>query len=296
MVVALSGLTMLQVKFLGNALDIKEQAFHGNVMAALGKVSQRMTTREMVSLAFADDSLDLSDSDAALVTVHLGTSYANDSAGMRTLMLTADSCAPSMPLRVEDGQVAYCVASPQHVKLQVYDAVIGTQTTLVDTFLTDGEYSVDIDQALYSEGNFVWKLATDSVSIAVEVTDGSQSGFVPGTMADSGRQMLVKSIVQDLVSGTAEPLEERVDSTVLDSIIALSMRESGIDLDYAYGVFVSGDDSMRLGNATEHLQNLRDSRYRTRLFPHDIFAESAILALHFPRAQIFLWQQVVPLL
>ena len=49
---ALSGLVIVQVLLLGNAMELKEQAFRSNVMTTMGRISASLATHEAVDIAF----------------------------------------------------------------------------------------------------------------------------------------------------------------------------------------------------------------------------------------------------
>ena len=49
---ALSGLVIVQVLLLGNAMELKEQAFRSNVMTTMGRISASLATNEAVEIAF----------------------------------------------------------------------------------------------------------------------------------------------------------------------------------------------------------------------------------------------------
>jgi len=57
-ILALGGLVILQTALLNYAMELKEQAFRRNVMAALGQISHNLATGEAIMVVFASDTAD----------------------------------------------------------------------------------------------------------------------------------------------------------------------------------------------------------------------------------------------
>jgi two-component system phosphate regulon sensor histidine kinase PhoR len=93
-----------------------------------------------------------------------------------------------------------------------------------------------------------------------------------------------------------EPLQIRVDSLVLDSLIGRSLSENGINLAHAYGVTGYGADTLTIARPADFRAELAASPFRTSLFPHDIFAQPTDLVLYFPDHRTYLWGEIAPML
>ena len=76
---------------------------------------------------------------------------------------------------------------------------------------------------------------------------------------------------------------------------ALALRESGIELPYVFGV-ISATDSLKLMKSAGYADQLRQSEFKARMFPGDVFAEHNSLALFFPDRKIFLLKQMGPMI
>jgi two-component system phosphate regulon sensor histidine kinase PhoR len=92
-----------------------------------------------------------------------------------------------------------------------------------------------------------------------------------------------------------EPIANRLSGPLLDSVISSTLRETGLDVAYAYAV-IDPRDSLTLVRPTNYTPQIRRSEFRTRLFPHDVFAPPSELALFFPDRTTYLWTQIGPLL
>ncbi|RPH37579.1 sensor histidine kinase, partial [bacterium] len=87
---------------------------------------------------------------------------------------------------------------------------------------------------------------------------------------------------------------KRVKPAVLDSLLRTSLRDAGISLDYAYGVFAEPDSALKLAQPAKYGGQLLASDLRARLFPADIFSPRHDLVLFFPSRSVFLLQQIWP--
>lgn len=118
-------------------------------------------------------------------------------------------------------------------------------------------------------------------------------------MAD-GRFQLIQQIVGDLVVQTPRPILERLNRTDIDSLLRVNLDAVEISLEPDFFVFAEGSDSLIISNVSDNhdldMGKLRNSKFRSRLFPLDHFSQPFEIALHFPGQSRYLLQQVWPLL
>jgi len=294
-VVALSGLVLLQSSLLEYAMELKEQAFRRNVMAALGQVSSSLATGEVIMMAISTDS-----TNRVTVETRIESDF---TIGPDSLQRTSHDfqvfgcdTVDALPIRAEDGVIHYSVQSPQHVFIQMFDLGGGRDTVIVDTFREPGDYRISGLDEEFTEGSYLWKFATDSVSRVMRVENGTSAAFLPSDTSESGKRRLVARIFDNLIHAELDPIEDRLDSLNVDSIIAGAFRESGIDLEYAYGIISGPGDSLRVVRPPEYRDDIHNSDFRVRLFQQDIFAPTSYLSVYFPDHRAYLWGQIVPLL
>jgi len=293
-IVALGGLVVLQTALLNYAMTLKEQAFRRNVMAALGQVSHGLATGEAIMVVFASDTADY-----LQVEAHMEQRNSNSDATLRRFerrLTVADSLLTSSPcIWTEGDTIRYSLSSPQHVVLKVLNPAAGFDTVYVDSLQPPGDYCVLVDKQHYAGGSFFWQYRTDSASVMMQVTDGEFGPVQPIPIGESGKYNFVTSVVRNLVNTEFEPIEARLDSLNVDSIIAATLQDNGIELEYAYGVMTEADDSLHIVQPGIYADDVRQSDYRVRLFPQDVFAARASLALYFPGRGAYLWAQMGPL-
>jgi two-component system phosphate regulon sensor histidine kinase PhoR len=126
--------------------------------------------------------------------------------------------------------------------------------------------------------------------------EGNASSFMAFDSDGPRKLRRVTAILDDLVDAEFEPIAERLDSINIDSVIAATFEENGIDLAYAYGVLTEPDDSLKLVVPAEYGSEVLESDLRVRLFPDDIFAAPAYLSVYFPDQRVYLWREMGPLL
>jgi two-component system phosphate regulon sensor histidine kinase PhoR len=180
--------------------------------------------------------------------------------------------------------------------LKLVDPSTGEETVYVDTLQEAGEYHVKMDADQQVGTGYYWKYTTDSSSENIYVQSGTAESLQPVGASGERKFRMITAVFDNLVESEFIPVEERLDSMNVDSVIATTLKENGIDLAYAYGVVSQPDDSLRLAVPAAFAPEIRQSDYRVRLFPLDVFAPPAFLALHFPGRQTYLWRQIGPLL
>lgn len=298
MILALAGLVGLQSFLLKNAMDQKEQAFRRNVQAALGLVAQKLAARDAIQWAFKmNDS-----ADAHVISSGFSYRYeydtdANPDQQLQAHLFVSDG-APLQPfgLRFEDSMLCYSIPSPQHVQVILFDQLADTGNTVVDSFFTAGPHQVPVDPRMIGNGRFLWRMITDSTQI--ELASNDARAAVPLTLPppDSSRRVLVQAVINKLTASEFQPLAERIDTTVLEDIIAASLSESGIDMPHAYAVTNEFGDDPDIVRPAVYRDELAASPFRARLFPHDFMAAPTNLVLYFPGHRSFIWGQIAPML
>ena len=298
MILALAGLVGLQSYLLKYAMDQKEQAFRRNVQAALGLVAQKLAARDAMLWA-----VQMSDS-ADTRTVKSGFSYRyefdsrSESRAQVTAHLFVGEGDPIGPfgLRFEDTLLCYTVPAAQHVQLLVLDQDAGSSVTVVDSFFDAGPHRVPVDPQKIGDSRFRWRMITDSASFEIETEDTIGKVFLPLELPDSSRQILVQAVINKLTASEFDPLEQRVDTVVLDEMIGQSLQEIGIDMPHAYAVINEFGDSPDIVKPATYREELAASPFRARLFPHDFMGAPTNLVLYFPDHRTFIWNQIAPML
>ena len=301
-IISLAGLLFVQGMLLKNAWDQKDQAFRRNVMMALSSVAQKLETRETAKSALA--SMPKMTHQSSIRQMMAAEKGAEDS--------TVASGDAAIPVRVANGIIHYKVPHRERVTIQVCDTSRGNSRVLVDDLKDPGDYDYYLgDSALAGRSilfNFrgdhvmagkpestYFQFSSDSTSMVFQVSNGRQVRSSYQNFAIGNKQQMVNAMIDQLFFVELEPIENRLNDTLLDSVITSTLKETGLDTRVAYGV-IDPRDSLTFVHPAALASDIRNTEFRTRLFPHDMFAPPSELALFFPERTTYLWTQIGPLL
>jgi len=304
-VIALSGLIVVQTLLLENAFETKEQAFRQNVQSALASVVQQTATSEVYAFAFLSDSTDSvptgtsfmqMDYDDSTYRFNIEQEFHSVGNGKerRIEVSTSDSTAPAA--WVEGKTFHYRVPTAQWIHLQVFDPTSGQNSVLIDTFSTAGNFTLPLGDSLYADGQFLWKFISDSMTLVLQMDNGVPERVLQPPKSEDQERFMLQRMLDRLRAGRMQPVEQRLDMKTLDSAIAMNLAEAGIDLDYAFGLRVRNENHLRFASDTGYTDKLLTTEHRARVFPMEMFTEPAELLLYFPGRQVYLWRQIGPLL
>lgn len=83
-------------------------------------------------------------------------------------------------------------------------------------------------------------------------------------------------------AGPDADITQRIDSSRLDSLINIELKNHGIGLDVNYGVLNGLSNSFLIKKSKIDQNELKNSKFRILLFPNDIISKPDYLILHFP--------------
>jgi two-component system phosphate regulon sensor histidine kinase PhoR len=307
-IIALAGLVLVQLLLINNAREFEKQAFQRNVLAALNAAAQKLETGETARRMMVTMGTQRATRDSAgrtvltfeesLIsggsTVEKSQWFGSGPRGDSTLRFP-EFHGPTADVELEENAIRYRVPAKQHVRVMAFSAVTGRDTTLVDTVKLPGDYRIELNDTSIGRYSYMFKYANDSATVVMHIDSTVHKQLPPTAIQIGLKQEMVRKVADNLIFAEMEPIERRVDSVKLDSILASSFRESGIELSYAYGV-IGPNGSPRLVQPGGYREEIVASPLRTRLFPNDIFAAPSDLVVYFPEERSFIWQQVTPLL
>ncbi|PKK83628.1 MAG: hypothetical protein CVT49_07685 [candidate division Zixibacteria bacterium HGW-Zixibacteria-1] len=264
--ISLTGLVIFQASLLKSSIRLKEQAFNENVARALGMVTEGMETRHALQIVIGLSGT-ADNGDSVTVTAGIGGSMLCDSLEPHMLMIARDTLHAKY---IKSDDSIYCDLRT----IDRFDTLVTTDTVMTDS----------------NGGRFLRvmhiKESTDSI-------DKASAG--PIVAGQGGRIDLLERAINRIYQSETVPIEERLDSTLIDSLIGSALAESGIALDYLFGIKYGNTDSLLIA-ASEYRDQLLESDFRVRLFPYDVFNPVTELLLFFPDRKLFIWQQVIPIL
>lgn len=285
---SLLGLFGLQVFLLQIAVEQKEEAFHRTVIAALASITARLESGEAVASVFTVDTTATGPRrNRTIVSVNVDGKLEGGK---------HSTTGPAPPFTVSGNRVFYSESTPKQVTVKVFDVLGREDTVIIDTLTHAGEHVASLDSAKYSRGQYFYSYSTDSTSMVMRVVNGLPGGVVTSVGSGERKLQLVQGIFDRLVLKEHQPLEGRLNTLLLDSAIAVGLKDAGIALPYAYGVSVGRRDSLKFLNKPEYRRELVTSPFRMRLFPGEMFAPSNELIVFFPNRAVFLLGEMAPLL
>lgn len=89
-----------------------------------------------------------------------------------------------------------------------------------------------------------------------------------------------------------QPIEKRIDTESLDSLLASEFRNRGIHTQYEFGVFSPARNFMPIQKTGQYPEELLRSDFAYLLFPGDMYANQNYLMLFFPKEKQFLITQL----
>lgn len=293
-IISLAGLVILQTSLLKSAMTLKEQAFRQNVLAAMQSIVQKLEIGEATTVAFEtirDDSLKIG---TAFVGLD-GRLVSRDSI-MASVTTFCDNRMAPTPFHMDHDTLFYTVASPRHVHIDVQSPDKTRRTTLVDTFQTAGSHKVIVPEGFRDNPGILIGFESDSTSGSQRTLIATQDNAATGTAINAEKLKIVKLVINNLTATEQTPITERLEPSRLDSAVKAALTQSQIDLPYAFAVSSGSGDSLAIVSNAGYAPDLRQSEFKTRLFPNDFFSPHNELMLYFPGYRAYIRQQMTPLL
>jgi signal transduction histidine kinase len=264
-VFALAGLIFLLSWLLRESIQLREQTFDDNVSRALSDMIEGIETKRAYKIVIGLEGDSLGDS--LSFTADIDRSFDQDSI-MRTMMIIGGN------------------------RLDVCDTIIG------QSLIRDVKSISTMDTLMFlGKSNF---RESDSIHLQVINHQDSTSSIhrvEAGIAAEASDDKIefMERLLSRIWMTDDVPIENRVDTTLIDSVLAESFKNAGINLNYEYGIINNSNDSIYYATTDEY-NNLLNSDYKVNLFPYDFASQGVELVIHFPDRQIFIWKQVVPVL
>lgn len=287
--IALIGLLWLQISMLNHAIELEREIFQQNVNAALNSIVQKLETREALTRVFKL-AIDLKKADKEKVAMI--RFQADDSLKMPDQLFWVGEPFAEPQFKIEDNKVIFQLNSPRHVRLRILDSLGQELGSLLDESKPPGKYAIAIPKYEIGSGTFIVNFATDSAAYVMHLKNGTPSGIVQNMKVRENRRVIVEKVLDDLSAKNQNSIEKRINFAVLDSVVNATIKEKGILMPIAYGIISADQDSVALAKPAKYHSEISRSRFRARLFPHDVFVEKNDLALAFPQEQMYLFKKV----
>ncbi len=287
---ALLGLIWLQVVLLDRAIELKTQAFRQNVNSALNSISHRLEEKEIFTKAV--QVMVKIDSNSSSQIHHGEIKLLSNYSEMSDTAMTWNFRNSIFPrFDINKGKFYYNLTSPQHVRLRILDNSGNEIEEVLNEYKPAGHYEIFIDTSDVQPGKTVLNFLADSSNYNISFIAGTNINFTQGSLLRGKKSELIKRIVSQLTEFERQPIESRIKKTVFDSTVEATLAENEINLRVEYGIHSINQDTIKFAAADVGIQSLKNSTFRTRLFPSDPFYSQNDLVLYFPQQTMYLLKQ-----
>lgn len=136
-----------------------------------------------------------------------------------------------------------------------------------------------------------WLESLDSVSRAMAENSQSTGDWVLDRIMR--KSLLAQDILQGMLNSTRNlPVEKRINTAVLDSLIKNELKARAINTEYEFGVFSPVRNFMPIQKTGKYPKELLQNSFSIPLFPSDMFTNPDYLMLYFPHEKKFLISQL----
>jgi signal transduction histidine kinase len=269
MSVALIGIICLQVYWISHDIHLKEQQFEQTVNQAMNAIVDRIETQEAFSIMnkklvpYADPS-------------HITNILVHDSELIRPITISdTDIIFPPYPPVTEGPPPLLDDLDNADINIEFHRP--GSNQTILryhhkNFFHSD---STTTHRVRTSE---VTRIFNDSAEITIRRSEEKLKAKV------EKMNQLMADWAREFVSN--EPnIKERLTNCELDTIISNELRNRGIALSYDYCVMNNDSNKMLMCSCTDKKSGeLAKSKFRTQLFPNDLFSKPNYLVISFPNS------------
>lgn len=283
---ALSGLITLQLYLLRNAYDQKEQAFKSNVAAAMNKVAFVVETNE-AAVNFVETAIQ----DSLIKNTKLPLQQRHIK--VATLPRTTYSFSSNTN---EAGTKSYNMTRDESGQVKV---IVGVSDSLPGQFKFKFQFDNETDNKT-SSSTAARKIDSDKCSVAtsvIYVTDKDKEKVpVLNGLVKLNKDQIVNRVVDKLFISETRPIEKRVTTKTLDSLLTKYFNEAGIALPFTFAVTTGPKDTVAFVVRNTNLTDLFQSSMKARLFPGDMLSYPSFLLVHFPDSRLMIIKEMLPIL
>lgn len=262
MALTLTGLISFQMYWINNAINVSEDRFKKGVQDALNIVSDQLERQEIVYTAA--NKLHFSQEGKTWIGLDSVTFISKK---------TKEDSENGFLFKEEDMKKLYFSSDSfdaDHKRLTV-DIETDQPFKSEEGIWIDEDVKIEVKQ---------FKASIDSI---VEYDASTESSI----KKVEEKSELVTVVVNELFSKERK-LENRIDQRQLQTLLASSLQNQGIDIDFNYGVIDGNDSKIVLTNTAVNKSEVLNSEFRTNLFTRDIIPTGNYLTVFFPDQQTFL--------
>lgn len=261
MVIALVGLIGIQIYWINNAISLERQRFESSVNTVLNNVVEMVEKQEV----------------AQNVRKRFDASRQG-----KIFFLGIDSLIRKNINRKDtttSGLVFWNEVSPGELQTEFRQLTQDGSVEVIEETVADSTGEVKyrkIRRAKQSDRQA-------PISDVRGILEGTQQVADPRLERLMKKSGLVTDVFKELFNlNIHSGVEDRIDPKMVDSLLKVEFQSAGISTAYEYGLYDFINNKLFVDHPTDYTQELMKTRFRMRLFPHDIFYHPDYLMLYFP--------------
>jgi len=273
----LVGLVGIQIYWIKNALAVKRTNFERNIVEAANIVVNKLEKLEV----------------ADQINKQLNTNQKG-----QDLFTTIDSInylyLKELEKRSGENKSENLFGiSSEKIQIQYSEKKNGKTVKHYDTTIVSrsGHGTYSPEQPLYSEKKTIGKIPNQP-SDSVKYNSKSRMKTLM-----QKKNTLVKEVFNELFNFKhVQPIEERVDPKILDSLLTAELRNKGIETPFEFGIFSSVRNRMVYQKTGDYTNELLKKSLGFILFPNDMPISPDYLMIYFPNEKRYLFTKIAGML
>lgn len=266
---ALLGIILVQVYWIQNTIEQKEQIFNYHVNEALNRVADKVETNIAASVLSSQMNLFFSDSTYWMGTGDSLTTYEN---------VLSDSTMAGMLESLRSNQAYY--NDPEYTTIEPFaDALQGMPGSQKPTMILEPLELIGDNSS-----------PNDALVSQILSDIDRQLQLNSGRIKKAMEQMMIRMVQRGITP------EQTIDTNFLKNSLYHELNNRGITTDFNFGVLMH--DKFFISNAEDNfgLEKLAASSHKVSLFPDDIVFNNDVLLVSFPHQKSFILSSIWSLL
>ncbi len=263
MSVALIGIISLQVYWISHDIRLKEQQFDQTVNQAMNAVVDKIETREAFHII-------------------RNRFFDFDPQQLRSLVMS--NALAGSPFEISDTGISIpeMPSNPPPVIDDLDNADIniefhrpGSQQTIIRLQHKHTSYRDSLSER-HVKSSKITRFYGDSAEVTFRQNEEKIKARI-GKLNDVMHQMAM-----EFMGGEEGELQQRINAGQLDTLIKTELQNHCLNVDYNYGVYNGYTNKLDITKTSGNPNDLLQTKYKTLLFPNDVFSKPDYLLLHFP--------------
>ncbi len=269
--ISLAGIILLQLFWIRNAIDIREEHFNKTVNVAMRETAEKLESHE--NIIFLNDKIN------SFGRTQMKAGYFTDSDSNETIWIHDDSAHTT--------SYSYSITTDEES-----DVLVEVWTETEDELeIVEYKHEITTDSLRQHVAHLKTNVQIDSLSNVFThdivfvgdgdtIIEGTDDAYIIIKKAQNLNEAFIKMAYE--IESNPIPITERIDTNVLDQVLAEALFNKGIEAHFEYGV-MSIDSSISFSMLSADFDKAEiDKKYLVSIFPNELSQESNFLVIQFP--------------